>query len=244
MITGVSLNFCAPRCITLSRNESNRSYMPLALPVSGQYDYLGGVELYGGDRKYLINLFYPDINIEYESSERIDQRILSILNGYNALILESVWNAIARNYPSYRNSNIDNLKSVFHPQAKKLILNYRNHRSYYHFEDFVEDKLLEREEQGIEPLTTNEIEDEYLAYCLENHDTSEVAIIDQFLRDHNLCWHPSETIPQHPEPEIRQYLQEAKENFSDSPTIIDALLSYELEMESYIKEYEEIQRGI
>lgn len=54
--------------------------------------------------------------------------------------------------------------------------------------------LEEYEEEGIEPLATDEIKDEYLIYCKQNHATSEIATIDQFLRDCKMCWHPSETI--------------------------------------------------
>jgi len=241
MITGVSLNFCSPRCIKLSWNESNHSYMPLTLPVSGEYNYLGGVEAYGEEQNYLITLFYPDINIRHESTEDIYQLIRSILNGPNALILNGVWDAIARNYPSYWYSDIDNIKRIFHPHAQGLILNSRPN---YPFEEFLEEKLWECEEEGIEPPTKDEIKKEYLIYCMQQYNTSEMATIDTFLCDQQMCWHPSEIINQHPEPVIRQYLKEAKENFSDFPTIIEVLLRYEHDMESYFKEHEEIQREI
>jgi len=58
----------------------------------------------------------------------------------------------------------------------------------------------------------------------------ELAAIDSFLIGRGLSWRPSEATGQDYPEEMRQYLNEAREIFSDLPTILSALRSYEQEI--------------
>lgn len=55
----------------------------------------------------------------------------------------------------------------------------------------------------------------------------ELAAVDSFLTSHGLPWRPSEATGQDCAEEMRQYLDEARQVFSDSLTILTALTNYE-----------------
>ncbi len=58
----------------------------------------------------------------------------------------------------------------------------------------------------------------------------ELAAVDSFLSTRGISWWPSEGTGQDYPEEMRQYLDEARQAFSDSPTILTALRLYEHEV--------------
>jgi hypothetical protein len=59
---------------------------------------------------------------------------------------------------------------------------------------------------------------------------SELAAVDSLLTSRGLSWRPTESTGQDYPEEMRQYLDEARRTFSDSPTILAALARYEQEV--------------
>jgi len=221
MVTGVSLKGADAALVLL--HQSSDQYVPMALAVKGNYNRLGSIDGIDEDAntQSVLRFFQESLR---SGAFTVDEEYLQ---GHGCFPIQTIENLLQG---FERNMNDGEGIAVLNGQSVVFALIARA----------VWDTIAEAAPTPDEPALTLfkrlfkaspvglEIYAESVG-AVSKH-IGELASVDSLLTGRGLSWRPSEATGQDYSEEMRQYLDEAREIFSDLPTILSALRRYEQEI--------------
>jgi len=221
MVTGVSLKGAGAALVLL--HQSSDQYLPLALAVKGNYNRLGSIDGIDEDAntQSILRFFQNSLVSEVFN---VDEEYLEEHGCFPIQTIEHLLQGFERNMNDGEGCAVLNGQSVVFALIARAVW----------------DTIAEASPASLEPELTSfkrlfkespaglEIYAESVGAV--SKQIGEFSAVDSFLTMRGLSWQPSEATGQDYSEEMRQYLDEARGNFSDLPTILVALSCYEQEL--------------
>jgi hypothetical protein len=226
MVTGVSLLGADAALVLLQQRAA--VYNPIALAITGNYNRLGSIDGIDEDANTILVLNYFleklgcgefVIDQDYFAPER-----------YPIKNLEQLLWGFERNMNDYENA------AVLNGQRIVFALIYRG----------VWSAIAQSTPPTHESPTTQfrrlfegvpiaeEIYQGNLAKV--SRHLGELSAVSNFLASCGLAWKPAEEVGQHFTEEMRQFLEEARQGYRDSPSVLQALDDYERESRDLLED--------
>ena len=216
MISGVSLKSSKTTLVLLEKLENH--YAPIALPVFGQYNRLGAIDM-------------------IEESQNTN----SILNFFQSKIKS---NEVKVDWPevywrSERLNKIENIEQLFTSIERGVTMEYdcftlNKHRIEY---SLIDSRIWNEILHGnVENKESNLIQTETWKKIYKNpiSDYDNLVLqfknVQDFLNKHDIKWAPPNDGGQHYDEEVNEYLNQAKSKFKDYPSIMNGISAYEKEL--------------
>jgi hypothetical protein len=221
MITGVSLKG-ANAALILLEQSANR-YSPLALAIMGNYNRLGSIDGIDEDANTQLVLRFFLANLRSGAFVLNEE----YLRAHGCFPLRTIENLLQG---FERNMNDDPEAAVLNGQPVLLSLIAR---SAWDAIAQTAPPSLESVQSLFERLfTVSPVGSRIYAKSLAavSGHIVELAAVESFLTGRGLAWRPSEGTGQDYPEQMRQYLEEARQAFADSQTILTALSNYEQEV--------------
>ena len=221
VITGVSLKGAEAALVLL--HQSSDQYVPQALAVKGNYNRLGSIDGIDVDANThsLLRFFQESLR---SGAFTADEEYLRGHGCFPIQTIEDLLQGFERNMNDGEGIAVLNGQSVVFALIARAVW----------------DTIAETAPTPVEPALTSfkrlfkasPVGLEIYAESVEavSKHIGELAAVDSFLTGRGLSWRPSEATGQDYPEEMRQYLDEAREIFSDLPTILSALRRYEQEI--------------
>ncbi|HEU0177961.1 MAG TPA: hypothetical protein VFV58_27165 [Blastocatellia bacterium] len=221
MVTGVSLKGADAALVLL--HQSSDHYVPLALAVKGNYNRLGSIDGIDEDAntQSVMRFFQESLR---SGVFTVDEEYL---RGHGCFPIQTIEDLLQC---FERNMNDGEGVAVLNGQSVVFALIARS----------VWDTIAEAAPTPVEPAMTSfkrlfkaspvGLEIYARSVGAVSKHIGELAAVDSLLNRRRLSWQPSEATGQDYPEEMRQYLDEARGIFSDSPTILAALRRYEQEI--------------
>ena len=213
MITGLSL--ASSKTILVLTAKYETTYLPVALPVSGQYNRLGAIDMITEDQNCASILAYFQSKIN-SGDVKVDWS-------------EVYWNG------SFLNQ-IVNIEQLFTAVERGVTMEYdcvtlHNNRIEFSLIDatiwaeLIHFDGTQQETNRSHPDTWHEI----YKNPVPDYDQSVIAFnnVQCFLDKHKIKWLPPNDSGQHYEEEVAAYLEAAKSKFQDEPLILKGIAEYE-----------------
>lgn len=218
MISGLSLKSSKTTLILLEKAGDN--YLPIALPVFGQYNRLGAIDMIEENKntKDILTFFQSKINsgeikVDWEEVYWQGEFLKKIEN------IEQLFTAIERSVTMEYDCVTLNKQRIEYSLINTRIW---NEIVCFDFEN--------KEPNLIPSKTWKEI------YNQPNSDYDylehQFKKAQNFLNKHNLKWTPPNDSGQHYDEEVNDYLEQAKSKFIDEPLMMNGILAYEKELDS------------
>jgi hypothetical protein len=221
MVTGVSLKGADAALVLL--HQSSDHYVPLALAVKGNYNRLGSIDGIDEDAntQSVMRFFQESLR---SGVFTVDEEYL---RGHGCFPIQTIEDLLQC---FERNMNDGEGVAVLNGQSVVFALIARS----------VWDTIAEAAPTPVEPAMTSfkrlfkaspvGLEIYARSVGAVSKHIGELAAVDSLLNRRRLSWQPSEATGHDYPEEMRQYLDEARGIFSDSPTILAALRRYEQEI--------------
>jgi hypothetical protein len=221
MVTGVSLKGADAALVLL--HQSSDQYVPMALAVKGNYNRFGSIDMIEEDAntQSVLRFFQESLRT---GAFTVDEEYLRGHGCFPIQTIEDLLQGFERNMNEGEGAAVLNGQSVVFALIALAVW----------------DTIAEAAPAPVEPALTSlkrlfkaspvglEIYAESVG-AVSKH-IGELAAVDSLLTGRGLSWRPSEATGQAYTEEMRQYLDEAREIFSDLPTILTALRRYEQEV--------------
>jgi hypothetical protein len=221
MVTGVSLKGAGAALVLL--HQSSDQYVPMALAVKGNYNRLGSIDGIDEDAntQSVLRFFQESLR---SGAFTVDEEYLRGHGCFPIQTIEDLLQGFERNMNDGEGIAALNGQSVVFALIARPVW----------------DTIAAAAPTPVDPALTSfkrlfkaspvglEIYAESVG-AVSKH-ISELAAVDSSLTRRGLSWRPSEATGQDYPEEMRQYLDEAREIFSDLPTILSALRRYEQEI--------------
>jgi hypothetical protein len=227
MITGVSLKGADATLVLLQQLAGQ--YVPLALAIKGNYNRLGSIDGIDEDANTRLVLQYFLESLR-SGAFIVDEEYVRGHRCFPIRTIEALLQGFERNMNDGAGRAILNGQSVVFALIARAVWDTITQAAPPSIESV---QTLSKRLFGASPVGSGI----YAASLgAVPGQISELAAVDWFLTSRGLLWQPSEATGQdHPE-EMRQYLDEARRAFSDSPTILAALRGYEHEVGDLLKD--------
>ena len=221
MVTGVSLKGGDAALVLLY--QSSDQYVPMALAVKGNYNRLGSIDGIDEDAntQSVLRFFQESLG---SGVFIVDEEYLRGHGCFPIQTIEDLLQGFERNMNDGEGIAVLNGQSVVFALIARAVW----------------DTIAEAAPAPVEPALTSfkrlfkasPLGLEIYAESLEavSKHIGELAAVDSLLTMRGLTWRPSEATGQDYPEEMRQYLDEAREIFSDLPIILAALRRYEREI--------------
>jgi hypothetical protein len=227
MVTGVSLKGSDASLVLLQ--QSDQGFVPIALAVHGTYNRLGSID-------GIKNEHNARIILDYFQKEITDGEFVvnaEYFQGMDCYPIEELEHLLAC---FERNINDLHTAAVLNGTPVVFALIYKEVWQAIATDGLpVDDKL--------EDLFEQVFADNAVAAGLYEKQVPkvaqplrEMAAICAFLSARGIAWHPADHPGQDYGEEMRQYLEEARTTFSDSPVILGALDDYEEEVADLLQD--------
>jgi hypothetical protein len=221
MVTGVSLKGADAALVLL--HQSSDQYTPMALAVKGNYNRFGSIDMIEEDAntQAVLRFFQESLRT---GAFTVDEEYLRGHRCFPIQTIEDLLQGFERNMNEGEGAAVLNGQSVVFALIALAVW----------------DTIAEAAPTSVEPALTTfkrlfnaspvglEIYAESVG-AVSKH-IGELAAVDSFLTGRGLSWRPSAASGQDYPKVMRQYLDEARGIFSDSPTILAALRRYEQEI--------------
>ncbi|MBO0862076.1 MAG: hypothetical protein J2P21_27000 [Chloracidobacterium sp.] len=221
MITGVSLKGADAALILLQ--QSSNQYAPMALAIKGNYNRYGSIDMIDEDAntQSILRFFHESLR---SGVFIVDEEYLRNCECFPIRTIEDLLQGFERNMNDGEGAVVQKGQSVKFALIARVVW----------------DTIAKAEPTPVEPALTlykrlfkaSPVGLEIYAESIESvsEDLYELAAVDSLLTSRGLSWRPYEEPEQHYSEEMRQYLDEARGIFTDSPTILEALRRYEQEV--------------
>ena len=221
MITGVSLRGADAALVLLQGSEER--YAPLALAIQGNYNRLGSMDGIQEDAntRLVLSFFLQSLQAGVFT---VDAESLRSSLCFPIRTIENLLQAFERNMNQGERHAVLNGRSVVFALIAQAVWETITGTASPPTEPI---PTLFQRLFGASPVTP-EIYGGSLK-AVSGHIV-ELAGVDSFLTSRGLPWRPTEGTGQDYQEEMQQYLDEARRDFSDSPTILAALNRYEHEV--------------
>jgi len=227
MITGVSLKGTDAALVLL--HQSSDQYLPQALAVKGNYNRLGSIDGIDEDAntQSVLRFFQESLR---SGAFTVDEEYLRGHGCFPIQTIEDLLQCFERNM-----NDADGI-AVLNGQSVVFALIARS----------VWDTIAEAATTPVGPALTSfnrlfkaspvGLEIYAKSVGAVSKHIGELAAVESLLTRRRLSWQPSEATGQDYPDEMRQYLDEARGIFADSPTILAALRRYEEEIGDLLTE--------
>lgn len=211
MISGLSL--AASRTTLVLLEKTGNDYVPISLPVYGQYNRIGAIDRIQEDESTnkILAFFQAKIN---SGEVKIDWKEV-YWNGHFLNKIETIEQLIAC---IERGVTMDfDCVTLNERRIAYALIDYRicDAATYFDYEN--------RKSVLIESNTWKEIYNDPIAY-FANY-TFEFKNVQDFLNKHQIKWAPPKDAHQHYDEEVNNFIEEAKAKFNDEVLITNAILS-------------------
>lgn len=227
MVTGISLKGVDAALIPLQ--VADKGYSPVTLAVKGNYNRYGSLDGIQEDANtaLILQFFLRELDL---GRFRVEQEYLEEFGHYPIHTIEHLLAGFERNM------NDDPNAAMFDGQPVVFALICLNV-----WEAIVRTALPTKEPAATlfrhlfkdSPLAKGVYEGHLEAVSRHIHELSAIA---NFLDGYGLSWRPAEDPGQHYKEDLRQYLGEARQTFSDSTVVLGALDEYEREVADLLAE--------
>jgi hypothetical protein len=221
MVTGVSLKGADTALVLLQ--QSGERYAPLALAIKGNYNRLGSIDGIEEDAntRLVLQFFLERLR---SGAFVVDEEYLRAHRCFPIRTIENLLEGFERNMNDGAGRAVLNGQQVVFALIARAVWDTVAQAAPPPFESVP--NLFER------VFAASPVGSGIYAGSLESvaGQIGELAAVDSFLTSRGMPWRPSEATGQDYPEEMRQYLDEARRTFSDSPTILAALRSYEQEV--------------
>jgi hypothetical protein len=227
MATGVSLKGADAALVLLQ--QSADQYVPLALAIKGNYNRLGSIDGIDEDAntRLVLRFFLESLR---SGAFTVDEDYLRGHRCFPIRTIEDLLQGFERNMNDGAGHAALNGQSVVFALIARAVW----------------DTLAQAAPQPAEPvpaLFQRQFKASQVASGIYAGSLGEVsghlrelAAVNSFLTNRALPWRPSEAAGQDYPEEMREYLDEARRAYSDSPTILAALRRYEHEVGNLLKD--------
>jgi hypothetical protein len=221
MVTGVSLKGADAALVLLY--QSSDQYLPMALAVKGNYNRLGSIDGIDEDAntQSVLRFFQESLR---SGAFTVDEEYLRGHGCFPIQTIEDLLQGFERNMNDGEGSAVLNGQSVVFAIIARAVWDTIAEAAPTHIEPALTlfKRLFKASPVGLELYAES-------VGAMSKH-IGELAAVDSLLTSRGLSWRPSEATGQDYPEEMRQYLDEARKIFSDSPTILSALRRYEQEI--------------
>jgi hypothetical protein len=221
MITGVSLKGADAALVLL--HQSSDQYVPLALAVKGNYNRLGSINGIDEDAntQSVLRFFRESLG---SGVFTVDEEYLRGHECFPIQTIEDLLQGFERNMNDVEGIAVLNGQSVGFALIARAVWDTIAEAAPTPDEPALTSfkRLFKASPVGLEIYTES-------VGAVSKH-IGELAAVDSLLTMRGLTWRPSEATGQDYPEEMRQYLEEAREIFSDFPIILAALRRYEQEI--------------
>jgi hypothetical protein len=227
MVTGVSLKGADTVLVPL--RQSADKYVPLMLAFKGNYNRLGSIDGIGEDAntRLVMNFFLEKLRT---GEFTVEEESLRSSDCFPIKTIDDLVQGFERNINDGAGSSVLNGESVVFALIARAIWDGIARAAPTRAESIP--TLFER------LFEASPAASQIYAGRLEavTAHIRELGAVDLFLTKRRLSWQVSEGMGQDSAGEMRQYLEEARQLFSDSPTILAALRDYEHEVGDLLKD--------
>ncbi len=223
MLTGVSLKGADSVLVPLQENGGTLS--PVGLGIKGSYNRLGSIDMIDEDAgtEALLRFF----------RERLARREFVVdpdyLPGSTLESTEQLLGLFERNMNDSPRAALLNGKQIVFGLISTSVwqaIVLAQAPTSVKLEDVFGGSLLP---QGIYGTTNGTLQAQ----------VRDLACVKDFMASRSVGWTKTEADCQHYDEEMRQFLSEARQTFSDCPPVLEGLLEYEREVEDLLKEEDE-----
>lgn len=225
MVTGVSLKGSRAALVLLQSNQHR--HQPIALAITGQYDRLGSIDMIDEDANTELILRYF-LDQLATGNFAVDAEYLRVSKAYPIETIEQLLRGFERNMNDGVAARLAGEPVEFALIAATIwkAIAGAGKAAGDHRETF----------RGL--FDAEPVPSQIYGEGLENlsRQLREFAAVSHFLTERNIPWAPATDGYQHYGEEMRQFLDEARTAFRDSPPILQALRQYELEIADLLED--------